>query len=145
MFFGKSTAHLLDYIDAEVAAINESIALLPKFVDRGELSDFDYIIGDLTSDETYRDLDISSIVGVGERLVMLQVQAAAIVAGATLFNITKGHTAYVNRAGLIIPYDTGGEEQTMWIKTNASGVIQYMLSNTTWMYCNIVIRGWFEL
>jgi len=115
-----------------------------QFVDRGELGTFDYTIGDFISDEAYHDLNLSGIVGAGERLVMIQVQAAAIVAGATVFFITKGHTLYNNRAGLIIPSDMAPEEQTMWIKTNESGIIQYMLFNTTWLYCNVTIRGWFK-
>jgi len=115
----------------------------PSFVDRSDASAFDFLVGDLTTNGTYRDLDLSAIVPEGAKAVYLTGRirdnlvdsqlAFKKNADASGFHGNRVYTQLANQYNsfqFIVPVDS-------------SRVIQYYATNTIWDSIDIVINGWF--
>ena len=112
--------------------------------DRGDPSDNDFAVGDLTTDGTWNDLDLSSIVPEDAIAVILKVTVTDNAASSLLQFRKNGNSNaksdqrvrtqvadIPNHADMIVPCDTGR-------------VIEYMATNTTWSTINITVAGWFK-
>lgn len=116
-----------------------------EFVDRGDPSGVDFAVGDLTADDTFRDLDLSSIVPSRAKAVILKTQMANTAAGQVLSFKTKGNSNSVNTfscrtqvASVII--DNDGIVALNTITDDRT--ILYKATNSTWGTINITIKGW---
>ena len=67
-----------------------------KYVDRGDPANFDFDTGAFTDDNTWRELDLSSIIGVGVKTVHLRVRFASDSSGVSLAFRKKGNTNIKN-------------------------------------------------
>lgn len=113
-----------------------------NYTDRGDPDAVDFTESDFTKDSTWRDLDISGIVGAAQRLVLIQcnVQVNGVAKG---FNLReKGNSLAYNIGGWISPVANVLFTYDRWVLTDASGVIQYYAETATWTYISLIIRGW---
>lgn len=63
-----------------------------KYVDRGDPVNFDFLTGAFTDDGTWRELDLSSIIGSGVKAVHLRVRFASNSTNVRLSFRKKGNT-----------------------------------------------------
>ncbi len=113
-----------------------------NYTDRGNLANYDFNKDTLIEDGAWHDMDLASIVGAGIRLVLLKVVVGHTTVGEPGNLRTKGYTGSANVA-VIRAQEAGYDNiSDMWVLTDASGVIQYMFSNTTWAKIDIAVRGW---
>jgi hypothetical protein len=114
-----------------------------RFVDRGDPSGSDFSLGDLTTDGTWRDLDLSGILPAGASAVkMICVIEDDAANNAILFR-KNGLSNELNRSecrtqvsGIDVAYD-------ITVPVDGSGVIEYNATNTTWTRIDIIVKGWY--
>lgn len=133
-----------DWVEISLGSTNGD-----KYTDRGNLSSFDFAIGDLTKDGNWHDIDLSSILpaGAADKLVYIKTELRKSVAGgASLTFKTKGNDDDINTFGLISNAANATIMATGWVKCDSSRIIQYKASNiATWTTMNVAVLGWLEL
>jgi hypothetical protein len=113
-----------------------------SFVDRGDPGAADFDQGDLTTDGTWNDLDLSSIVPAGATEVLLYVRMYddAVDKGISFrengnsntFNIESVNTVVANANAYGSPI----------VKLDINRIIEYSAANNTYTFINITVRGW---
>jgi hypothetical protein len=115
-----------------------------RFHDRGDPSAYDYTVSDFTTDGTWRDKDISGIVGAGKRLVLLRVTINYTVA-ATAFQLRENGNSNGHNAAVLVTHVANIPLYSdVWVMTDSSGVIEYKGDNVTFTTINVLVRGWWE-
>jgi len=113
-----------------------------QYYDRGDPAAWDYEPGDFTTDNTYRDLDLSGISVVGTNRALVYMRFA--------FKGTVGATIRLRQNGNINDFNTyRGQFRTVgdtvhdypWVYTDENGVIEYKISNSSWTNLNMLIMG----
>ena len=112
------------------------------YVDRGDAAVYDFLVGDLTTDGVKHDLDLSGIIPLGTKAVLLKMNIVDNLTGKYISVFKKGYTG-VNTAP---------------IRTQAAGVItdghfivavdnnrkcEYITSNTAFTGISILVTGWY--
>jgi len=115
-----------------------------RWYDRGDIVAIDYAKESLTVDGEWHDLDISGVVGVGKRFVLLQGYLNENAGGNGMRMRTKGNTNEFNVAECMTQIADKTCDYNYWIHTNSGGIIQYNIDVATWTTINLVIRGWFK-
>jgi hypothetical protein len=115
-----------------------------RYEDRGDPSAWDYSLAAFTTDGTWRDKDISSIVGTGKRLVHLYVSVEDDAAGNTFQVRENGNSNAYNVASVRTQVSGVRMDEDLWVLTDSSGVIEYFATNTTWSDIDVVVRGCWE-
>lgn len=117
------------------------------YTDRGDLSAQDFSGGDFTTDNTWRDLDLSGIVGsnaVLTHIIFSVVENTAAGTPKSLRFRTNGNTNDVNRCLVFCPANTIPGTQEGMVYTDSDGVIEYKASNNTFETIEMTVKGWFE-
>ena len=112
------------------------------YTDHGDVDALDFVVGDFTLDATWRDLDLSSIVGAAQRLVLMRVSIIVTAAAKAISFKTKGNSNNYNLASV---YNQVADVQyvaDVWVLTDANGVVQYNGMTATWTSLNVLVRGW---
>jgi len=112
------------------------------FVNRGDPDTLDFVMGDLTLDNDYHDMDVSGVVGVGIRLVWMLVSIKAAEADKDINFRTKGATNEVNRGRVRTHVAAQWQDTDVFVVTDSSGVFSYKAVAATWQGVNICVRGW---
>ncbi|GEM_PF-5851327 len=110
---------------------------------RGDPSSMDKTQADLTMDAAWHDLDLSAIVGAGEKMVVLFVSAQDNTVGAYLQFRKNGQSNANNIGGLSIIVANQYHYATIIIFCDSSGVIEYKVSET-FSNINIGVVGWIQ-
>lgn len=112
------------------------------FVDRGDPSSVDFAVGDFTKDDTWRDLDLSSIVPAGAKGIIITCD---IVGSATnqpakfrkksnsnTYNVLKGYVG------------AGGGRDSIYgvVFCDVDRVIQYLM-NSGLSQADFTVCGWY--
>jgi len=113
------------------------------FVNRGDPAAVDFAVGDLTTDATYRDLDLSAIVPAGAKAVVLRVGINDDVAGSAVIFRRNGNTNTIVNANLNTQVANLGIAATMIVACDENRVIEYWATSTTWTAIAITVAGWF--
>lgn len=114
-----------------------------QWFDRGDVSDSDYETEDFTDDDDYHDLDLSSIVGAGKRLVLLRVGLNENAGGKECRFRTKGFSGHYNLSSRYTQVADKTVDGDVWVQTDSNGVIQYLFTTATWSVIYLIVRGWF--
>ena len=114
-----------------------------RFIDRGDPASADFAVGDFTTDLTWCDLDLSSIVPAGAKAVVLKIEVKdGSLEQFVQFrkngnsNIYANFLVYTQTANIrfagqgIVPCD-------------ANRVIEYRTANTTFTNIDVTVLGWF--
>jgi len=113
-----------------------------KYVDRGNVDALDFVVGDLTTDWTWRDLDLSAIVPVNA----IAVHIVAIVRddnAISNFQFRKnGFTTEINISRIATQSNLASMYMDVIQPCDADRVIEYRATNTTFSTISIYVRGW---
>jgi len=111
--------------------------------DRGDVESEDFSVGDLTKDDNWHDLDLSGIIAVNTKLVILKVYGATSANKGYIYFKTKGHTTGKNRHGLCINVVGAAYITSFAIHPDANGKVQYnVLSTATYSALDITVCSW---
>jgi len=114
-----------------------------QWLDRGDIASVDFNISTLTADGDWHDLDISAIVGTGEKLVVIESNLKDNAGGKEMLVRTKGNVNEIN----ISPCGTIKADKTcsrnLLLSTNENGVVQYKIESGIWEITDLTVRGWF--
>lgn len=113
-----------------------------NYIDRGNLAAEDFTEASLTEDGSWYDLDLSSIVGAGIRLVLLKIIIQNTAAEKPCYFRTKGYTGGANVSNFYSQAANAISASDRWVLTDSSGFIQYYFDASTWTSINITVRGW---
>jgi len=115
----------------------------PAFFDRGDPAAWDFQIGDFITDATYRDLDLSGIVPIDAKAVVLSCRIRNNASGQQfifrpngLVNSFTAERLYTQAAAVYIGY-------VFIIALDVGRVIEYYGVNTTWTVIDVCVVGWF--
>lgn len=139
------TLHASDHEDGGADEI-DTTGLVGKvnYVDRGDTGSYDFEIGDLTMDGTYRDLDISGIIPAGTVAVELAVGVTPTTLPAQLLIRQKGYTGNRNFWIVKCLVATLTHENRFFVTPNSNRLLEYHGTSLGggWTNVNIVVCGW---
>ena len=113
------------------------------YEDRGDPAASDFAVGDLTTDAAWHDLDLSAIVPVNAKAVILYVQIQAPAQGSIYFrkngnvNAVNISRAFIQVANIPIAFD-------FVVPLDQNRVVEYTATNIAWNTVTIAIKGWFN-
>jgi hypothetical protein len=113
------------------------------YVNRGDVAAADFAVGNFTCDGTWRDLNLSSIVGAAQVLVHLRVGISDADAYTYAYFRKKGFANAINIAQARVQNWAVGYLAQVWVETDANGVIQYLV-NTTPDALGVTVLGWMK-
>lgn len=115
------------------------------FVNRGDLSVYDFDVNDFIFDSTWRELDLSSVVPEGCVLAIIHIYEGASNILPIKFR-TGGNVNTVN----VVVFSPAGETAEDWhtflVSPNENGVIEYWgYAAQSFVFFNFVVVGYFLL
>ena len=115
-----------------------------KLYSAGDLQDAQFAVGDFTKDGSYNELDISGIVPVGTKIILVFIKYLAAEQGKNFIFRPKGYTDYYNALNDYteqgsLPYYKDG---LIWVSSDR--IIEYNISAATWAIFDFTIRGWIK-
>lgn len=114
-----------------------------KFVDRGNVTPVDFSAGSLTADGSWHELDLSSIIPVGTKLVMLRTSMIAIATIGVLKVKKNGLANDINVDISSMETDGFPKFDTLYVVPDADGKIEYWYTNAAYAIRTITVGGWF--
>jgi len=132
---------------SDVNALDTRIATLESavhFYDRGDPNADDYGVGDFTTDNTWNDLDLSSIVPVGAKAVLFRLILKDNATGSSMWFRENGNANTRNAAGMntqVADVEIRGE---IIVACDTDRVIEYKGSNLTFTQLDLTVRGWWK-
>jgi len=112
------------------------------FVDRGDPAAWDFDVNDLTTDGTWRDLDLSGIVPAGAKAVLLGVQIRANDVNSTISFRENGNSNVRNVFRLRVQVSSIRNDGCSWVACDTNRVIEYNADDVAWTNILTVVRGW---
>jgi hypothetical protein len=122
----------------EITPVGESYA------DRGDPSSVDFSIGSgLTADDTWRDLDLSSIVAAGGagKLVHLRCRILDNAAETPMMLRKKGNSNAINAAKAVTAISGDSLYFDAWVMMDSSRVVQYNIDSGMGE-AEVTVAGW---
>jgi len=114
---------------------------IPYEVDRGDPAAVDFT--SFTTDETWRDLNCSSVVPAGKaRFIKFKATVQDDAAGSVFRLREKGNANAINVAEIVTQVSGVNISADMEVACDASGYIQYYGTNTTFTSIALTIKGW---
>jgi len=113
------------------------------YVDRGDLDDYDFSTGDLIKDANWHDLDLSSKIPIGTKLVVMLVELRASTGNKLLYLRQKGNSYDVNNSILVNQVTNTPMCGDMFVVPDVNRVIEYWISTATWTFIHLTVRGYF--
>lgn len=115
---------------------------LVGWVNRGDPAGFDYVQANFTTDGTWRDLDISSIVPVNAVVVAFKLILTDDAVGS-IFGLRKnGDSNGIVTGGTRTEVANVAKEVNFVISCDNDRVVEYFGSNLTFTTINLVVNGW---
>lgn len=115
---------------------------ISMFVDRGDPASSDFSKGDLTTDNSWHDLDLSAIVAKGAASVLLQVRVEGPDANKRIGFRKNGNANNWNAGFARIIQTAYREDYDLVIPCDANRVIEYRAHNIVWTTIEITVKGW---
>jgi hypothetical protein len=112
--------------------------------DRGDPSSVDFAVGDLTTDETWNDLDCSSVVPEDAIAIIFKVSIRDGAINSTFKIRENGNSNIVNTAGLRTQVANQSISAQWIIPCDTSRVVEYWGTDLTFTSISITIMGWFK-
>lgn len=149
--------------DAEIVAIQTELGTLPKgssasvkarlenieatrdgFSDRGDPEEDDFTGSDFTKDSDWHELDLSSIVPSGVKLVLLRVFVVNSAAQKVCMFKKNGNYEDYNVAGFTTQVAGIGIGGDVWVVPDSNRKIAYWFQTGTWSVANVTVAGWIK-
>jgi hypothetical protein len=136
------------YFDGAIAVEGTSIfsfANAPQdygFIDRGDPSTYDKTLVDLTTDGVYHDLDLSAIVPIGAKLILLRIFILDDAVASQLRFRKNGNSNGYNASYIKTQVANVELDADMLVSCDSSRIIEYITTNTTFTGIGITVAGW---
>lgn len=124
-----------NYVDTEIAASG--------YVDRGDATAWDVELGDLTTDGTWRDLDLSSIVPEGARAICFRILINDDATNSRFAIRENGNSNVYNSLYTRTQVANLNNDIDGMISCDSNRVVEYWATNTTWTTISVLVKGWF--
>jgi hypothetical protein len=111
------------------------------YTDR-DASDWDFELGDFTTDAAWHDLDLSSIVPAGAVLVHMHVVVNDETPGNGIQFRKNGNTGGTCVAFARVQAANVNNQEDMMVACDSNRVIEYAAHNTTFTNIVIAVKGW---
>jgi hypothetical protein len=114
-----------------------------RFQDRGDVSAYDWLTASFTKDDAWHDLDCSSIVPDGAKVISFIVYAQTTAVPKLFKMRKKGKTGTV-----VIDFQmwtqvvAGAIALTARVPCSTDRIVQYFANAATWTVLSLVISGW---
>ena len=112
------------------------------FTDRGDPASNDFSVGDFTTDGTWRDLDLSSIVPEGAIAVAISLRLIDNAVDSEFQLRKNGNSNARNRSVVATQIANVSIWADMIVACDSNRIIEYMGTNTSFSTINIVVKGW---
>ncbi|MBA7528715.1 hypothetical protein ES705_20903 [subsurface metagenome] len=112
------------------------------FVDKGDPIAADFNLGMLTLDGNYHELDLSGVIPVGTKLVMIRLHIEGLE-GPLIYSFRKkGNTNEIN-IHKFVGYTIAGEgDGTVFVACSSDLKIEYNLPSNEYTCCDLTVGGW---
>lgn len=114
------------------------------FHDRGDPSSSDKTAANFTTDDTWRDLDLSSIVPAGTKTISLRLTVRDDAAGSLLAFRKNGNSNGINDGEIYTQVANVYNSADILVACDSNRVIEYKATNTTWTDIYLVVKGWWK-
>ncbi len=138
---GTSTT---DTYDFAISTNGEFFTSYGFFHDRGDPSGFDFSQGDLITDGNWYDLDLSSIVPVGTKTILLRVDMRDTGVQLEFRLRENGNSNIFNMSAIFNQVSNFWVQQDMIVSCDSNRIIEYWATNTTFDNIDIVVSGWWK-
>ena len=112
------------------------------FTDRGDPAAFDFAVGVLTTDGSWYDLDLSSVVPANAIAVLLGVNVNDDTIGQSIAFRKNGNSNSIATSSVRTQVANQQIEMDVVVACDANRVIEYITDNNTFTAINIKIKGW---
>jgi hypothetical protein len=113
--------------------------------DRGDPSSGDFAVGDLTTDGTWNDLDLSSIVPEDAIAVILNVVVKdADGVGSNISFRKNGNSNTVNIASVQTQVANLNNDAQRTVFCDTDTKIEYKADDVSWTTISITVSGWYK-
>jgi len=113
-----------------------------RYVGRGDIAGWDFEKEDFTTDYTWREFDLSGIVPVGAKYVVLYTY---IVGSNPQWSVAFGENGNSNDVTVfksVTQVDTAVVCDEGIVKLDADRKIQYKIWNAAWTTIGVAVKGW---
>lgn len=114
-----------------------------NFVDRGDVTAYDFVTANFTKDATWRDLDLSAICPAGTKLVLLRVEIIVTTVAKYIKFRTKGNVNDINVSWVYNAVANQVFAMDILVVPDVNRFIQYNAMAATWSALNVVVAGYF--
>jgi len=129
--------------DETVVGVSATTFDYQHYVDRGDPSAWDFEVGDLTTDGTWRDLDCSSIVPSNATAIKFKLVVIDDSVNISVQLRKNGNTYGYNVGSITTQVANQYNEGELTIPCDTAQVVEYMAYNITWTGIYILVTGWF--
>jgi len=118
----------------------DAVLLPKKFIDRGDVDSYDFRVADFTVDSSWYELDLSAIVGMKAKAVVIGGFYRGFANNFIKFR-KKGNSNDINVPAFRTQVDAIGIQGTLIVPIE-NGVIEYSANSLT--VIDFIVVGWFE-
>ncbi len=115
---------------------------ISMFVYRGDPAAFDFSESNFTDDGTWRELDISAIIPVSAKAILVEIDFQSVNANKEIAFRKYGQTNEVNHVDAETLVGNQHQSYSCIIPVDSNRIIEYMIDNATWTALNLVVCGW---
>lgn len=113
------------------------------YKDRGDPSNVDFTLTDLTTDGAWHDLDLSGIVPPKAKTVKLFVVIRDDAVSSYIQFRKNGNTNVFNRTIVRTQVVNEYNDAEITVSCDSNRIIEYQARNTTFTNISITVKGWF--
>lgn len=140
-YFFKMLIRKLESMYADIAnGLNNS----NSYEDRGDPSAYDKTLTDFTTDNSWHDLDLSSVVGAQAKAIHMRIVVTDNAAGSFVQFRKKGNSNTYNCALIYTQVADQELHNEVIVACDKNQKIQYRTTNTTFTTINLVVKGWYK-
>lgn len=116
--------------------------LVDMFIDRGDPAAYDFVKTDLTLDDAWHDMDLSSIVAAGAKAVLICGHLEGAAVDWKIIFRKKGNTNEINHCGMDTLRAGVERHRSCIVAVDAARVMQYKADSEAWTTLSLAVRGW---
>ena len=116
--------------------------LVDMYVDRGDPAAFDFDVNDFTADATWRELDISAIIPVSAKAVLIEFDIETVNREKHIRVRKYGNANVINHQDIETFIAGAHQSGSGIVAVDHNRIIEYNIDAATWTQLDIIIRGW---
>jgi len=152
MFFSVNAfavERISTYTEDALSIVNENFRQLDYSIshllmDKGDSSAANYTQANLTTDNTWRDLDLSALIPKDAKAVLLYVKLTDDAAGSELSFRENGNFAAINISTIATQVANVSVYADLIVFADTTGKIEYRGSNLAFTNISVVVKGWLK-